>query len=139
MSAVSTETTDLLPPPAGSKTAWFVAGAIVELLAWGVLLALLVLLVPRQQQMLADFGVPVPRSVQGIFAASDLIATHWYIALPTLAVLVLGSVYLVAVFCRTAVMRLALLVILAVVPLGWALWCHLAMMSVTSQLIQDLS
>jgi type II secretory pathway component PulF len=139
MSAVPADLTEVDDSPPDSKSVWFLFGAIGELVAWGVLLALLVLLVPRQQQLLADFGAPVPRTVEGIFAASELIGRLWFVAVPLVAILVLGTVYLVVEFSRTPVMRMALLVILAVVPLGWAIWCHLSLMQVTSQLIQELS
>ena len=131
--------TEIDESPPDSKSVWFITGAIGELLAWGVLLLLLLFLVPHQRAMLQDFGVPAPRSVVGIIAASNLVTNYWYIAIPSLTMLVLGSVYVVVGFCRTPIMRLAMLTILAVVPLGWALWCHLAMMAVTSQLIQALS
>jgi type II secretory pathway component PulF len=139
MSAVFAEFTEVDESAPDSKSVWFVVGAIGELLAWGVLLALLIFLVPRQQQLLADFGAPVPRTVEGIFAASELIARLWFVAVPLLAILVLSAVYLVVERCRSPVMRMALFVILAVVPLGWAIWCHLSLMQVTSQLIQELS
>lgn len=139
MSALKRHPSESDAATSDANSAWLFAGAMLELLAWGVLWGLLGFLVPRQQQMLADFGVAVPETVKGIFAASTLIRTYWYLVLPSIALLVLGTVYLVVAFGRTPVMRVALLVILAIVPLGWALWCHLAMMAVTSQLIQDLS
>jgi type II secretory pathway component PulF len=139
MSAVSAESPEAESSPPDARSVWFVFGAIGQLLAWGVLLALLILLVPRQQQLLADFDAPVPRTVEGIFAASEVLVRFWFVALPLLAILVLSAVYLVVELCRRPVMRMALLVILAVVPLGWAIWCHLSLMAVTSKLIQDLS
>ena len=59
---------------------------VVHSMAWGLLLALLTLAIPRAEAIFADFGIPVPRITASLFRASRLaIAWPWLIVIPLLA------------------------------------------------------
>lgn len=122
-----------------ARSAWFLAGSIAHLLAWGVLLAVLWLDVPWHVAIFQDFGAPLPSAMVALISASDFAVSFWYIVAPIVALSALGVVYLVVGLCRSPLLRMAVLVSLLFVPLAWAIWCHLLLTSVTSKLIQELS
>ncbi len=121
------------------RSTWFIIGSIVHLLAWGVLLAVLWFDVPWHMRLFQDFGVSLPTAVIALIGASDLAVSYWYVTAPIVALIAIGMVFLVVGLCRSPLLRMSLLISLLFVPLGWAIWCHMLLTSVTSKLIHDLS
>lgn len=122
-----------------ARSTWFIIGSIVHVLAWSVLLAVLWFDVPWHMRLFQDFGVSLPTAVIALIGASDLAVSYWYVTAPIVALIAIGMVFLVVGLCRSPLLRMSLLISLLFVPLGWAIWCHLLLTSVTSKLIHDLS
>lgn len=122
-----------------TRSTWFIIGSIVHLLAWGVLLAVLWLDVPWHMRLFQDFGVSLPTAVIALIRASELAVSYWYVIAPIVALVAIGMVFLIVSLCRSPLLRMSLLISLLFVPLGWAIWCHLLLTSVTSKLIHELS
>jgi hypothetical protein len=130
--------TDASPSREADPT-WFITSAAASLVAWGVLLAVLCFDVMWHRDLFADFGLPLPASVIAIISLANVAAEFWFVAAPLVALLAAGVAWLIVEFCRSPVMRMLLTVGWVILPLGLATWCHLALTSVTAQLIQDVN
>jgi type II secretory pathway component PulF len=137
MDAESTHSTDA-PETRLARAAWLLAAVLFHVLAWLVAFGYLYFLVPRQRAIFEDFGVAAPQAAMAVIRLSGLVGVYWPALAMLVAVVVIGVDCLIVLLTRSRVVRVTLLLLFLVPPIGWLVSCHLTMSQALAPLAEQL-
>jgi type II secretory pathway component PulF len=121
-----------------ARAAWLLAAVLLHLLAWLVAWGYLYFLVPRQRAIFEDFGVAAPQSAMAVIRLSGFVGVYWPAIAMLVAAAVIGVDCLIVVLTRSRVVRVTLLLLFLVPPIGWLVSCHLPMSQALAPLAEQL-
>ncbi|MEZ6051034.1 MAG: hypothetical protein R3B91_08865 [Planctomycetaceae bacterium] len=110
----------------------------IQLACWGVALMAMVAYTRRSMSALEDFGVEVSRNQLFVIMITDWLVGKWFISLPMLAGIVIGSTYVAFAFLQTGTLRWIWTIASCVVPFACSGWMYLTIRPLFSLLQNDM-
>jgi type II secretory pathway component PulF len=133
----STTSTDA-PETRLARAVWLLSAVLLHLLAWFVAWGYLYSLIPRQRAMFEDFGVAAPEAAMAVIRLSGFVGVYWPAIAMLVAVVVIGVDCLIVLLTHSRVVRVTLLLLFLVPPIGWLVSCHLTMSQALAPLAEQL-
>jgi type II secretory pathway component PulF len=121
-----------------ARAAWLLAAVLVHMLAWLVAWGYLYFLIPRQRVIFEDFGVAPPQAAMAVIRLSGFVGVYWPVMAVLVAIIVIGVDYLIVLLTRSRAVRVTLLLVFLVPPIGWLVSCHFAMSQALAPLMEQL-
>lgn len=120
-----------------ARAAWLLAAVLLHLLAWLVAWGYLYFLIPRQRAIFEDFGVAPPQAAMAVIRLSGFVGVYWPVMAVLVAIIVIGVDCLIVLLTRSRVVRISLLLLFLVPPVGWLVSRHVAMSQALAPLVEQ--